>query len=123
MLIFERDQLVMCYALIVYWDVVTRRFRAEVRQGRDGMLGGLGEGGQLVLEGLVGRAVAETASGCRVERRDDAGEFVFGQLGQVALAWQEPADPTVGVLDGTFLPGTMRIAEVGFGADWPARRP
>ena len=44
-------------------------------------------------------------------------ELVLGQLGQVALAGQEPADPTVRVLDRTFLPGAVRIAEIGFGAD------
>jgi hypothetical protein len=35
----------------------------------------------------------------------------------VAITWQESADPTVGILDGTFLPGTMWIAEVDLGAD------
>ena len=37
-------------------------------------LGGPGEGGQLILEGFFGGAIAEAAPGCRVERGHNAGK-------------------------------------------------
>jgi hypothetical protein len=51
------------------------------------MAGSPGRGGQLVVEGLFGGAIAETAPGCRVEHAHNADKVVFGQLGQVAIAW------------------------------------
>ena len=81
-----------------------RRFPLEVRQG--GLnLGCPGEGCQLGFEGLFGRAVVETSPRCRVERRHDAAKLDRRELGDVAPARQEPPDPAVAVLDGTFLPG------------------
>ena len=62
-------------------------FELELRQDRAGKLGGPGKGGQLILEGFFGGAVAEAAPGCRVERGHDAGKVVLDQLGQVVLAW------------------------------------
>jgi hypothetical protein len=75
------------------------------------MLRGLGESGQLLLEGLLRGAVAEATPGRGVERRHEPGKLTRGQRGGVALARQEAADPAVGVLDRAFRPGAVRVAE------------
>src|SRR5215208_3665132 len=86
------------------------------------MLGGLGEGGQLVLESLVWCPIADAASGCGVEPCGQALELVFGEFGQVTLARQEAADSTVGIFHGAFLPWAVRIAEVGRGSGCPGKK-
>ena len=48
-------------------------------------------------------------------------ELVLGEFGQVAITGEEPADPTVRILDRTFLPGAVRIAEIGLGAGRPCK--
>ena len=68
------------------------------------------------MEDFVWRAVAEAAPRCRVEHGGDALEFVVGEVGHVAITGQKSTDPTVGVFDGTFLPGTVWIAAEGLGA-------
>lgn len=84
--------------------------------GLAGRLRCSGEGGELVVEGFVRRAVAEAAPRRCMEHRGHALQLVLGELGQVAVAGQKAADAAVRVLHRTLLPGAVRIAEEGLGA-------
>src|SRR5689334_1090337 len=80
--------------------------RCRVRLGR------AGRGRQVLLEDLTRRAVAEAAPRGVVE---PVGEPAAGGAGERlgrALARQEAAGAAVQVLDTTFLPGAVRVAEV-----------
>ena len=73
------------------------------------------------MEDFVWRAVAEAASRRRVQHGGHALKLIVGELGQVAITGQEAADPTIRILDRTFLPGAVRIAEEGLGAGRPCK--
>ena len=80
---------------------------AGVRLGRPG------RGRQVLLEDLARRAVAEAAPRRVVEPVGEPAEGGSRERLGLAVARQEAADAAVRVLDGAFLPGGVRIAEVG----------
>src|SRR5689334_19381067 len=80
--------------------------RCRVRLGR------AGRGRQVLLEDLTRRAIAEAAPGGVVEPVGEPAEGGAGERLGRALARQEAAGAAVQVLDPTFLPGAVRVAEV-----------
>src|SRR4051794_3805196 len=79
---------------------------ARVRLGRPG------RGRQVLLGDLPGRAVAEAAARGVVEPVGEPAEVGPRERLGRALARQEATGAAVQVLDATFLPGAVRVAEV-----------
>src|SRR3954454_23078008 len=97
------------------WAVSTRSATgAGVRLGRPG------RGRQVLLEDLPGRAVAEAAARGVVEPVGEPAEVGPRERLGRALAWQEATGAAVQVLDATFLPGAVRVAEVAGHAELAA---
>jgi hypothetical protein len=68
------------------------------------------------VESFVRRSVAEAAPRRCVQAGGDTSELVLVELGQVAITGQEPANSPIRILDRTFLPRAVRIAEIGLSA-------
>src|SRR3954452_25320277 len=75
-------------------------------------LGRAGRGRQVLLEDLARGAVAEAAPRRVVEPAGEPAEVRSRERPGLAVARQEAANATVGVLDGALLPGGVRVAEV-----------
>src|SRR3954453_6032200 len=88
------------------------RFLREVRQVSGLRLGRAGRGRQVLLEDLARGAIAEAAPRGVVEPVGEPAEADTGERLGRALAWQEAPGAAVQVLDPTFLPGAVRVAEV-----------
>src|SRR3954453_22840347 len=80
--------------------------------GCRGELGRPGRGRQVLLEDLPGRAVAEAAARGVVEPVGEPAEVGPRRRPRRALGRQEAPGAAVRVLDATFLPGAVRVAEV-----------
>src|SRR3954466_10247308 len=76
-------------------------------------LGRAGRGRQVLPEDLARRAVAEAAPRGVVEPVGEPPQGRRRERPGLGLARQETPDPAVRVLDGAFLPGAVRVAEVG----------
>src|SRR4051795_12158698 len=88
--------------------VSTRSATGEgVRLGRPGL------GRQVLLEDLARGAVAEAAPRRVVEPVGQPPQADARERFGLAVAGEETPDPPVRVLDGAFLPGGVRVAEVG----------
>src|SRR4051794_9007749 len=87
--------------------------------GARARLGRAGRGGQVLLERLARGAVAEAASRRVVEPVGEPPQGRRRERPGLGLARQEAADATVRVLDGAFLPGAVRVAEVARHAQLP----
>src|SRR4051794_14344159 len=92
-------------------QVLIWRFLREVREVRGERLGRPGRGRQVLLEDLPGRAVAEAAARGVVEPVGEPAEVGPRERLGRALARQEATGAAVQVLDTTFLPGAVRVAE------------
>src|SRR5215212_6773608 len=75
-------------------------------------LGRAGRGRQVLPEDLARRAVAEAAPRGVVEPVGEPPQGRRRERPGLGLARQETPDPAVRVLDGAFLPGAVRVAEV-----------
>src|SRR5215208_5266147 len=76
-----------------------------------------GSGGEGLLRGLE----AEAFAGRGVHLALDLLQAGGGEGGKVELARQEAAQSSVGILDAAFLPGRVRVAEVGVDAVAPGQ--
>src|SRR4051794_19451116 len=90
--------------------------RCGVRLGRPG------RGRQVRLEHLARGAVAEAAPRRVVEPVGEPPQGRRRERPGLGLARQEAADAAVRVLDGAFLPGAVRVAEVARHGDVPVER-
>src|SRR3954452_24766648 len=92
----------------VWWAVSTRSATGEgERLGRPGL------GRQELLEDLARGAVAEAAPRRVVEAVGPPPQADARERLGLAVAGEETPDPPVRVLDGAFLPGGVRVAELG----------
>jgi len=89
--------------------------RCRLRLGRPG------RGRQVLLEDFARRAVAESAARGVVEPIGEPAEVGARERLGLTVARQEAADAAVRVLDRAFLPGGVRVAEVGLHRDRGAR--
>src|SRR4051812_30425989 len=80
--------------------------------GARARLGRAGRGRQVLLEDLTRGAVAEAAPRRAIEPVGEPAEGGAGERLGRALARQEAPGAAVQVLDATFLPGAVRVAEV-----------
>src|SRR4051812_33645825 len=87
--------------------------------GARARLGRAGRGRQVLLEHLARGPVAEAAAGRVVEPVGEPPQGRRRERPGLGLARQEAADAAVRVLDGAFLPGAVRVAEVGLHRELP----
>ena len=77
---------------------------------------------QHLSEKYFSRGLEPKAFARRVVVDGEAGVEAVGVDGlEVCLTWQEASQATDGILNGAFLPGTVRVAEEGFDAEFVAQ--